>query len=205
MGLRLDLEEAGTAEAQALPLSSAVMELSTSTRAEPPRGLWASALPPGGTRHFGGGWPYCPGDSSATKALLKPLHPRNKTGTRTFTREQGRLCVATAVEILAAAAETATPPLTYSGNNHVPLSVNLSLPLSSLTKGCRVWRGVGSVGLGAVVRRGVVAGSSEQVSDVVEIKGVCSLLRQGLLLAWWLMTVPVLSIRSDPQRSPSGK
>ena len=120
-------------------------------------------------------------------------------------REQGLLCVATAVETLAAVAKTATPPLTYSGNNHVPLSVNLSLPLSSLTKGCRVWGGVGSAGLGGVVGPGVVAGSSEQVSDAAEIKGVCSLLQQGLLFAWWLLTGPVLSIRSDPQTSLSGE
>lgn len=102
------------------------------------------ALPPGWSKHFGGGWPYCPGDSLATKALLKFPHPWNKTGTRTFMKEQRLLCVAAATETLAAVAETATPQLAYSGNKDVPFSVNLSLPLSSLTKGCRsgVWVGV---------------------------------------------------------------
>lgn len=50
--------------------------------------------------------------------------------------------MAVAVETLAGVAETATPPLTYSGNKEGPLSVNLSLPLSSRTKGCRVRGGV---------------------------------------------------------------
>lgn len=87
------------------------------------------------------GGPIVQEDSLATKALLKSPHPWNKTGTRSFMKEQGLLCVAAAAETSAAMAETATPPLTYSGNKDVLLSVNLSLPLSSWTKGCGVGRG----------------------------------------------------------------
>lgn len=89
-------------------------------------------------------------------------------------KEQGLLCAATATETLAVVAETATPPLTCSSNKDAPLSVNLSLLLSSMTKGCRVWGGGWGVEVGGVVRIGVVARSSEQVLEAVKIKGVCS-------------------------------
>lgn len=61
------------------------------------------------------------------------------------------------------------------------------------------------VGLGGVVRMGVAAGNSEQVSDAAEIKEFVQLLKEGLLFAWWQVMVPVLSIRSDSQMSPNRK
>lgn len=59
--------------------------------------------------------------SLVTKPLLKSLHPYNKTRTRTFIKEQGVLCVATADETLAAVAGTAAPARTHSSNKDVPL------------------------------------------------------------------------------------
>ena len=45
--------------------------------------------------------------------------------------------------------------------------------------------------------------AGEQVSDAVEIKGVCSASPGSF--AWWQVMVPVLRIRSDPQICPNRK
>ena len=71
----------------------------------------------------------------------------------------------------------------------------LTFPPSSLTKG---HGGAGRYGQG-----GVVDWTGEQVSDAVEIKGVCSASPGSF--AWWQVMVPVLRIRSDPQICPNRK
>ena len=58
--------------------------------------------------------------------------------------------MAAAAETSARKAEKATPPLVCSGNKDGPLSVNLSVPPSSLTKG---HGGAGRCGQDGVVAR----------------------------------------------------
>ena len=83
-------------------------------------------------------WRKCPivrGGFFGHKGPLKTPQHCSKTGTRTFTKEQGLLCVAAAAETSAREVEMAMPPLVCSDNKDGPLSVNLSSELPEVWSG----------------------------------------------------------------------